>query len=153
MTTGITPLVPANARTDSEDTFADGLATVARRILFGARDLSSAEREFLHDLTRSEERYPMKSLRRLLALSAKCAKPEDAEAFPEFLRTLIVTQRNERLSAMTAFEQETESQGQTDIAQFAFAKNPCRSNKERVLDALRAQLARTRKAIDAVLAA
>lgn len=153
MSTGNLPVAPAGDRNATEAAFFDGLGHVARRILLGARGLSTQDRDFLYDLSRADERNQFKSLRRLLQLSARCARPEDAEAFPELLRTLIVAQRDERINALTAFELETEAQAMTDVAQFQYMRNPCRTTKERLVDAFKAHIARSKAALDAVIAA
>jgi hypothetical protein len=140
----------ARPRTESES-FTAGLAFTARRMLFGATHLTPSERQLLHDLSRSESRYAMKTLQTLIAIAPRCAKVEDQEALPEFIRGRIARQRAQLCDPFTAFAVETEAQGLTDIAQYKYARRPSAITKAEVLEALRRQESVTRLSIDALL--
>lgn len=141
----------APPRTNPDD-FSKGLAFIARRMLFSAISLTESERQLLHDLSRAESRYAFKTLQSLIAIAPRCAKVEDQEALPEFIRGRIA-ERRERIDPFTAFAAETEAQGLADIAQWKFARRPNDITKAEVIEALRRQQAATRLSIDTLLVA
>src|SRR4051812_48845040 len=123
----------APCRTESDD-FSKGLAFVARRMLFSAMQLSEAERQLLHDMARAESRYAFKTLQSLINIAPRCAKVEDQEALPEFIRGRIAARRTTLCDPFTAFAVETEAQGLTDIAQYKYARRPSDITKAEVLE-------------------
>lgn len=141
----------APLRTSTEE-FQSGLAFVARRMLFAVPSLTSAERQLLWDLSRSESRYAMKALQTLITIAPRCPKVDDQEALPEFIRGRIVAQR-ESADVFTAFAAETEAQGLADLAQFKYARRQNDITRLEVIEALRRQQAATRWSLDVLLSA
>lgn len=142
----------ASDRNNSEE-FTKGLAFIARRMLFGAVSLTESERQLLHDLSRSESRYAFRTLQSLINIAPRCARVEDQEALPEFLRGQIIAQRQHLADPFTAFATETEAQGLADMAQYKYCRRPSDITKLEVLEALRRQQAATRLSIDTLLVA
>lgn len=134
-----------------DDAFHHELRFIARRLLFSVPRLEVAERDLLYDLGRTEVRYPMKTLRALLAIASRSLRLEDQEAIPELMRAEILRQSAPSLCVRAAFDIEAPVTGPANEAQRAFELQPDRTTWERCRDALQRQLAATRHALDAVL--
>lgn len=104
------------------ESFEAGLALVARRLLFSAVGLSDGDRQFLHDVTRSEARFPMRALQRLVAISRRSVQPDDREALPELIRREILGDES-AMTVAAAFDFETSAQGEADMAQRRYERN------------------------------
>ena len=147
----------ADARTNAEgaalhdptDSFADGIRTVARRLIFSCPDASTDDKQFLQDVARAEIRYPMKALERLTRISQQSRRPEHREALAELVREYS-TPCLGHVSVAAAFDEETRTNGDADMAQRFFEREPSPANRDRVLEALHAQAIATREAMTAV---
>lgn len=145
-------LVRSNTESPTESTFEQQLQFLARRLLFSAVGIAAADRQFLHDLSRGEARFPMKTFRRLNAIAAHSTKPEDREGPAELMRADILTQTHRHLSLVAAFDAETEAVGPADVAQRRLERAITRATIDEASLTLTRQLVTTREALDAVRA-
>lgn len=128
-------------------TFTEEFQAIARRLLFSCPATSTSERQFLQDVARG--RYPMKALERMTRIAAGSTRPEHREALALFVRE-ISAPRYGAVSIAAAFDEETRTNGEADMAQRYFERERTRANQERAIDALHAQEIATREAITAV---
>lgn len=129
------------------------LASLARRLLSSAIGISPADRQFLQDLSRSENRYPMRTLRRLNRIAASSVQFEDREGPAELVRSDILLQTNRVGCLYTMHDAETLANNAFDLAQFQLerayrAKALSLPVIEQYEHAGIQQLANTREAID-----
>lgn len=132
------------------------LSYIARRLLFSGVALSESDRDFLADIGRSEIRYKMMALTRLILLSRRAPAVDDQLALSERVRSLCLSAApcaNGAVHVTDVFHaahEETLTQGEADVAVHRFERFPDRATKETALQKLSAHWGRLRHLIDAV---
>lgn len=116
----------AAPRTPPGDLLSD-LQFIARRLIFTAA-VSDADRQFLHDFARPEQRYPMKALQRLIHCARCSTRPEDREALAEMIRAHCIAGATVP-DVRTALDVETAVQGPADVAAREFERQPSRTTR------------------------
>jgi hypothetical protein len=140
------PKSPALAR----GRFATELADFVRELARDVSDLSPQERQFLSDVARGEGRYKLVTLRRLAELSRRSPNLKHHESLAEIIRAdTLAAERDESIDEL--MQEETRAQSECDLEQLRFARNPkCQTTIARLRQALRRQLAITRRMADCV---
>jgi hypothetical protein len=137
------------------DSLLSALADAARRVRRSATGLTRADREFCRDVARAK--YPARWLARLAKLAARCTRDDDRHALDEALHGYVVVERGfvvpMGVSESEADEQETLAQGRFDVAQLLYARSPTPANRDALIEAATAQIAATRRRLDAAHAA
>lgn len=116
------------------EAFLATLQFIARRLLFSVLGLTDDERQFLHDVARSEHRYRMIALQRLMAIAARSVKPEDREALAEVVRAWCLAGVPAVTDIRLAGDLETRAQGEHDVAWRAFEVSPSLVTCERAIE-------------------
>lgn len=105
-----------------------------------------ADSAFLQDVARG--RYPMVALQRLMAIAARSPRPEHHEMLSEIVRPRVVAAP----CIATAFDTETQANGEANLAQMQFERTPCKSTWYQCRETLLRQYATTRMSLNALLA-
>jgi hypothetical protein len=127
-------------------TFAGDLAQLARRLRVSVLGLSDSDQHLLKDV--AEDRYPMKTLARLMAIAAHSVRPEDREALPELIRRECLVGVPSVLDARLVGRLETQAQGNHDLAWIDFEWSPSRITCERANETARAHFYGLRAQLD-----
>jgi hypothetical protein len=124
------------------------VAESVRAIRRSVPDLSGREHDLLYDFTQGKY---LTGFLRLTEISRRCQDPHDASALPEGLRGFTLQDHPAlTLDVLSAFDRETGINCEADLAQWAYMRQPTRTNKQRCVEALTRQLNVTRAAIDAL---
>lgn len=133
--------------------FATALRDFSRELERDVPDASPQDRQFLQDIRRGEGRYKLVTLRRLAALSRRSTNVAHHEALAEIIRADTLAGEKPAASIAELFTEETLAQGECDLAQLEYARNP---NSPCAIVRLRRaacrQLANTRRLLDRVAA-
>lgn len=135
---------------------AERISYVARRLLFGTSRITAEDRQYLGEVARTEQRYPMKGLDRLVEASARADSAADAEALPEAIRGEILARRSAgavRTSITAAIEAETITQAEADVAEFRYLRERSETNRRVLIEKLTAHMTADRQLTDALHAA
>jgi hypothetical protein len=129
------------------------LSALARRLLASAIGISPADRQFLQDLARPDQRYPMRTMRRLSAIAARSVRVEDREGPAELVRSDILAQTERIGCVYTAHDAENAANNWFDRMQYRVERAiRLQSLTRPVVEEYRLaglqQLATTRDAID-----
>lgn len=129
---------------------AERLSEYARR-LTRSTVLVPADRQFLKDVMKG--RYPFRSLARMTRLAAQSENPAHRFGLCEVVRADIVRQ-SPALSLVRGevFDTEDDTNARADKAVRAFDRCPCRAHRDAAIDALEAQQAAGRCALDVLYA-
>jgi hypothetical protein len=133
------------------EAFMRDVQSLARRLYLSCPNASTADKDFLQDVARG--RYAMKATERLIRIGQLSYRPEHRLAVAALAEQWANADSQLPPSVYEAFNEETMKQGEADLAQRAFEHFPTKTGRERVLEALTAQLVATRNAIRAVVAA
>lgn len=128
--------------------FVDGFKALARELRLSVPDLSDADKHLLKDV--ADDRYPMVTLVRMMAIASRSLRPEHREGLAELVRAECLAPHAGAACVSSAFDLETEATGLADLAQRHFERAPCPSTWQRVRDALTRQMHATRRSLDAV---
>lgn len=129
--------------------FVAALQTIARSLYMSAPRASDADRQFLQDIARGDQRVKMLQLQRLLAIAKGSTRPEHKVALEDLVRFHVQT-TGEVLDPVVASDVETEAQGPADVDVRLFERHRDRPSKERALASLRRHYAALRTLIDSI---
>jgi hypothetical protein len=129
------------------------LRTAARQLYFSAVGVDAADRQFLQDFARDEERYQLVALQRLVAIARCSVKPEDREAIAEIIRGELLDGVPAVQDVQFAGELEMKAQAEHDLAWRAFELSPCRAHRDRAIETGTLHLHGIRAQLDAAHAA
>lgn len=131
--------------------FVRELQSLAHRLHASTPAFAPADRQFLKDVARGEQRYRFLALQRLMRLSARSTNPADRFALAELVRGEIVSAGVPlEFSIALAFDEETLAQGEADNAQRMFERRRCVSSRAIAIEKLTAHHATLRKALDVI---
>lgn len=94
----------------------------------------------------SEGRHRLVTVQRVMWLASQSPRPEHREMLSEIVRPLSARQA----CVQAAFEHETSSNGDANLAQMQYAHAPCKSTWALCRETLMRQLATTRASLDAL---
>jgi hypothetical protein len=143
------PTVPTVAQ---HQQFLRSLNLHAACLLLSVPNLSGEDRQFLHDIRRSEGRYGMRAIERLMLLSARSLRKAHRIQLGEMIREMSEPATSDPADLYVADMAETEMQSAFDLSVKRFRQFPTRANQEAALKDGREQIAATETVMESIAA-
>lgn len=148
---GLVPRTTPVARSvvSHRDQLADVVRDSIRQVTRSATGLSAKEAQLLKDIARG--RYIGGVLHALEISQQRCEDVADATAIPEAFRGWVLGGHPRyAVCVFDSFVAEQESNGEFDVAQMRYMRDPTPANRDRAIEAGNRQLVETRRALDAL---
>lgn len=128
--------------------FASRFADACRQIRRSAPRLTRVESKLLNEF---QEGRGLVRIARLADIASTCTDPSDATALGDVFRGHSLARRTVvDLTILEAMRLEAPADGAEDAAVVEYLANPCESNRQRAIEALRRVVERSQDLIDAL---